>query len=185
MDDLTGKILVAMPNIGDTRFSRSVILMCTHSDEYAMGLVLNDPIKDLFLADLFEQLDIEQNIQLSETYILNGGPVSRDRGFVIHSDDYFSDGATMEVTDSLCMTATHDVLVSIASGGAPSKSIMTLGYSGWGAGQLEHELSENAWIVTEPDDDLVFSDRHEQKWERSLQLMGINSAHLLSGGGTA
>ncbi|MBR9835703.1 MAG: YqgE/AlgH family protein [Alphaproteobacteria bacterium] len=185
MDDLTGKILVAMPNIGDTRFARSVILMCTHSDEYAMGLVLNDPIKDLFLADLFEQLDIEQNIKLPETYVLNGGPVSRDRGFVIHSDDYFCDGATMEVTERLCMTATHDVLVSIASGGAPAQSIMTLGYSGWGAGQLEHELSENAWIVTEPDDDLVFGDQYDQKWERSLQLMGISSAHLLSGGGTA
>lgn len=185
MDQLTGKLLVAMPNIGDPRFSRSVVLLCAHSDEYTMGLVLNKPIKDLNLPDLFDQLGIEQNIKLPDTYVLNGGPVSTDRGFVVHSGDYFNDGATMEVGNDLYMTATHDVLKAIASGGAPHRSTMTLGYAGWGAGQLEYELAENAWIVCDPHNDILYGVKHSMKWQRSLELVGINSAHLLSGGGTA
>ena len=177
MGYLTGKLLLAMPNMGDPRFSRSIILLCAHSDDYAMGLVLNKPIDDLLLSDLLEQLEIEQTIQLPRTHILNGGPVATDRGFVVHSADYFSDGATLEVNESLCMTATNDILKSIATGGAPERRAMTLGYAGWGSGQLEYELSENAWIVTDPTADLVFGVEHSQKWERALEVAGIGPGH--------
>jgi len=185
MDALTGKILIAMPGIGDPRFNRSVILLCGHSDEYAMGLVLNKPMDDLILPDLLTQLGIEQDITLPETFVLDGGPVASDRGFVVHSGDYFSDGATMDVGDDLCMTATHDVLKSIASGGAPHRATMALGYAGWGAGQLEYELAENAWIVTDPHADIIYGLEHKRKWERTLELMGVNPAHLHAAGGTA
>ncbi len=185
MDRLTGKILVAMPDIGDPRFSRSVVLLCAHSDEYAMGLVLNKPMDDLCLPDMLDQLGIEQTIKLPNDYILNGGPVATDRGFVVHSGDYFSDGATMEVGNGMCMTATHDILKAMASGGAPVQSTMTLGYAGWGAGQIEYELSENAWIVADPHEEIVFGNAHSRKWHRTLELMGISSAHLHTGGGSA
>ena len=185
MDDLTGKLLAAMPGIGDPRFNRSVILVCAHSDDYTMGLVLNNPIDELTLPDLFTQLGIEQNIKLPETYVLNGGPVGTDRGFVVHSTDYFSDGATVEVTEDLSMTATRDVLRAIASEGAPAQATMTLGYAGWGPGQLEHELSEHAWLVSNPHEDIVFGTAHSKKWEQTLGMLGIDPAHLHMTGGQA
>lgn len=185
MEDLTGKVLVAMPSIGDPRFSRSVILLCAHQSDYAMGIVLNKPMDDLKLPDLLEQLNIEPTIQLPPQDVLNGGPMAQDRGFVVHSSDYFSDGATLDVTPDLCMTATHDILKSIASGGAPANATMALGYAGWGAGQLEEELAENAWIVSQANDDILFGSEHENKWAQALEIIGINSAHLHSGGGQA
>lgn len=182
MDALTGKLLVAMPNIGDPRFSRSVILICAHNEDYSMGLVLNNPMDDLVLSELLSQLSIEQNIKLPDTTILNGGPVGTDRGFVIHSSDYYSEGATMDVADDLCMTATQDILKAIASGGAPANATMALGYAGWGAGQIEREIAENAWIVASPHEDIVYGIEHSRKWDLTLELMGINSANLQSGG---
>jgi len=184
-DGLSGKLLVAMPGIGDERFNRAVILICAHSRDYAMGLVLNDPMADLTLPDLFDQLDIEQDIKLPEIPVLNGGPVGTDRGFVVHSTDYFSDGATVQVTDELCMTATRDVLQAIASGPSPRQSMLSLGYAGWGPGQLEYELSQNAWIVSQPDTTLVFGDAFAQKWEASLERVGIDPAFLHMDGGHA
>jgi putative transcriptional regulator len=109
VQDLTGKLLIAMPGIGDPRFARSVILVCAYSDDYAMGLVLNKPMDDLTLPELLKQLDIEQDIQLPETFVLDGGPVGTDRGFVVHTEDYYSDGATVEVGSNLYMTATQDI----------------------------------------------------------------------------
>lgn len=185
MQDLTGKLLVAMPGIGDPRFSRSVILICAHSDDYSMGLVLNKPMDDLTLTELLTQLGIEQDIQLPDTYVLNGGPVGTDRGFVLHSNDYYGDGATIEVTEDLSMTATRDVLKALASEGAPELAAMTLGYSGWGPGQLEHELSEHAWLVSDPHDEIIFGSAHSQKWELTLGTLGIDPAHLHQTGGNA
>ncbi|MEM1391200.1 MAG: YqgE/AlgH family protein [Pseudomonadota bacterium] len=183
--NLTGKLLVAMPGIGDERFNRAVILVCAHSEDYAMGLVLNDPMADLTLPDLFDQLGIDQDIRLPEIPVLNGGPVGADRGFVLHSTDYYSDGATLQVTDTLCMTATRDVLVAMASGGSPSRSILSLGYAGWGPGQIEYELSQNAWIVSKPDLSLVFGEAFDGKWEASLDRVGIDPAFLHMEGGSA
>ncbi len=185
MHDLNGKLLVAMPGIGDPRFSRSVILICAHSGDYTMGLVMNKPMDDLTLPELLDQLGIEQDIQLPSTYVLNGGPVCSDRGFVVHSNDYFSDGATVEVAESFSMTATRDVLRALATEGAPSQATMTLGYAGWGPGQLEHELSEHAWLVSDPHDEIVFGDAHSKKWEQTLGMLGIDPAHLHQTGGSA
>ncbi|MEM1146140.1 MAG: YqgE/AlgH family protein [Pseudomonadota bacterium] len=185
MQDLTGKLLVAMPAIGDPRFSKSVILICAHSDDYTMGLVLNKPIDDLTLPELLTQLGIDQDIQVPDSYVLNGGPVGTDRGFVVHSNDYFSEGATVEVATAYSMTATRDVLRALATDGAPAQATMTLGYSGWGPGQLEHELSEHAWLVSDPHEEIVFGRAHSTKWELTLGLLGVDPAHLHITGGNA
>ena len=185
MQDLTGKLLIAMPGIGDPRFARSVILVCAHSNDYTMGLVLNKPMDDLTLPELLTQLGIEQDIQLPSSYVLNGGPVGTDRGFVVHTTDYHSDGATVEVAEKLSMTATRDVLRALATDGAPAQAAMSLGSSGWGPGQVEHELSEHAWLVAEPHDEIVFGSEHSKKWELTLGTLGIDPAHLHMTGGSA
>ena len=182
MQDLTGKLLVAMPGIGDPRFNRSVILVCAHSEDYTMGLVLNNPIDDLTLSALFTQLGIEQNIQLPDTYVLNGGPVGTDRGFVVHSTDYFSDGATIEVDEELSMTATRDVLRAMATEGAPLQATMTLGYAGWGPGQLEGEIQQNAWMIVPASEKMIFDTDLESKWSRALGQLGITPEMLSTGG---
>ncbi|MCA8903064.1 MAG: YqgE/AlgH family protein [Hyphomonas sp.] len=176
--DLTGKLLIALPGIGDSRFARSVILICAHSPEFAMGIVLNKPIANLRLPELLDQLDIEGADEVEDTFVLNGGPVATDRGFVLHTDDVISDGATLEIEGDLCMTATRDILHTLASGTPPRRSVMALGYSGWGAGQLESELADNAWIVSDADPDLVFGSAHERKWRHALGRLGIDSGRL-------
>lgn len=175
---LTGKLLIAMPSIGDRRFRRSVILVCAHSSDYAMGLVLNKPVEGLTLPDLLEQLDIPMDIAVPEADVLDGGPVGADRGFVLHTGDYQCDGATMDVTDDVCLTATRDVLHAIASDAPPERAMLALGYSGWGPGQLEMELQENAWLVGRPDPTILFGDEHEAKWQRALDLIGVGSGRL-------
>lgn len=185
LSDLTGKLLIAMPGIGDSRFSRSVVLVCAHEPEYAMGIVLNKPMDDLTLPQLLSQLGIEQDIKIPEDAVLSGGPVGTDRGFVVHSGDFHCEGATLDISQDFCLTATRDVLVALASDDAPRDSVMALGYSGWGAGQLETEIAENAWIISEPIPDIVFGARHDTKWSTALKLIGIDAAHLHSAGGNA
>ena len=183
--DLTGKLLIAMPGIGDPRFARSIILICAHESDYAMGLVLNNPIDDLTLPELLTQLGIEQDIHLPERAVLNGGPVGMDRGFVVHSGDFHSDGATMDIHDDICLTATRDVLVAIAAGDTPRDSVMALGYSGWGAGQLETEIAANSWIIGEAIPEIIYGEDHSRKWGLALDLLGVDPAKLHSAGGTA
>ena len=176
--DLTGKLLIALPGIGDPRFARSIILVCAHSPEIAMGIVLNKPMVGLTLPQLLEQLDVPVEIDVSEDLVLDGGPVSSDRGFVLHTDDIISEGATLEIDGTFCMTATRDILHAIGTRDAPKRSVLALGYSGWGAGQLEYELAENAWLIGEPDTELVFGESHEAKWEAALGHLGIDSGRL-------
>lgn len=183
--DLTGRVLIAMPGIGDPRFFRSLILICAHEPDYAMGIVLNKPIDNLTLPTLLTQLGIQQDIHLPDNAVLSGGPVGQDRGFVVHTGDFHSDGATMDIGHDCCLTATRDVLVAIASDEAPREAVMALGYSGWGAGQLENEIADNAWIIGDAIPDLVYGPEHESKWARALDLLGINAARLHSGGGNA
>ncbi|WP_084396009.1 YqgE/AlgH family protein [Henriciella aquimarina] len=185
LEDLTGKLLIAMPGIGDSRFARSLVLICAHEPDYAMGIALNKPIEDLTLPQLLTQLGIEQDIRVPDNAVLSGGPVGTDRGFVVHTGDFHSDGATMDVSHDCCLTATRDILQAIASGEAPRESIMALGYSGWGAGQLETEIAENTWLVGEAIPDLVYGGEHDSKWSRALDLLGIDAARLHSGGGNA
>lgn len=183
--DLTGKILIALPGIGDPRFRQSVILLCAHSPEFSMGIVLNKPMVGLRLPQLLEQLDVEIAGDVSDAYVLDGGPVSNERGFVIHTDDVLSEGATLEIDGEFCMTATKDMLEAIASSDAPRRSVLALGYSGWGEGQLEAELVQNAWLVTEPDAELVFGEAHEGKWRQAVEQLGIDSGRLQVDGGQA
>lgn len=184
-ENLTGRLLIAMPSIGDTRFKRSVILVCAHSDEYAMGLVLNKPMEGLVLPDLLEQLDIESEIEVPARPVLDGGPVGSDRGFVLHSDDYQCEGATLDVSTNVCLTATRDVLHAIASREPPQDATLALGYSGWGPGQLELEIRENAWLIGKPDPQILFGDDHQDKWEQALDLIGVSSGRLQSSPGRA
>ena len=185
MQDLTGKLLIAMPGIGDSRFSRSLILVCAHEPDYAMGIAINKPIDDLTLPQLLTQLGIEQDIRVPDNAVLSGGPVGTDRGFVVHTDDFHSEGATMDINHECCLTATRDILLAIASGEPPRESIMALGYSGWGAGQLESEIAENAWLISEAVPDIVYGAEHDSKWGRALKLMGIDASRLHSAGGNA
>lgn len=183
--DLTGKLLIAMPSIGDERFERSVILVCAHNEDYAMGLVLNKPMSGLQMPDLLDQLGIEDVAKVPAMDVLDGGPVGSDRGFVLHSDDYHCDGATMDVGEHVCLTATRDVLHALASDEAPAKAMLALGYSGWGPGQLELELRANAWLVGRSDDHILFGNEHEGKWAHALDLIGVPSGRLQSMPGRA
>ena len=183
--DLTGKILIAMPGIGDDRFSGAVILICAHAEDFAMGLVLNKPMSGVTIPDLLDQLDIPLSIDLPELEVLEGGPVGRDRGFVLHSDDFNCEEATMQVGDNLRLTATRDALHAIASTKPPQHAILALGYSGWGPGQIEEELQENVWLVSDCEHGLVYEHNHEQKWTRALDHLGISPANLQSDAGHA
>lgn len=175
---LGGKLLVATPSIGDPRFDRTVILMCDHSAEHAMGIVINKPVDGLRLPELFAQLGISHPDDAPDRAVLLGGPVDRDRGFVIHTTDYATADSTLPVCDGLSLTATKDVLEAIASASPPRRSLLALGYAGWGAGQLESELAANAWLVTEPDEALIFDTANEAKWQGALDRIGVTPEHL-------
>lgn len=180
-EGLAGKLLIAVPGIDDERFAGAVILICAHSDEHAMGIVLNRAIGDLTLPELFEQLNVPMRITPPDDPILLGGPVGKDRGFVIHSEDFESIGATIPVGTGLRLTATKEVLQAMASDDRPKRSRLALGYSGWGPMQLENELKQNVWLVVDADDDIVFDCDFDHKWERAIAKLGISPASLHSG----
>ena len=180
--DLTGKILIAMPGMGDPRFEHSVIYLCAHSEEGAMGLIVNKPSADVSMAALLEQLSITPSPGLGPRQVHFGGPVEMGRGFVLHSPDYMSGLTTLQVNDGFAMTGTLDVLETIARGDGPAHWMAMLGYAGWGPGQLEEELAENGWLVCDATPELVFETADASKWEAALNSMGV-SAHLLSAEG--
>ena len=180
--DLTGKILIAMPGMGDPRFEHSVIYLCAHSEEGAMGLIVNKPSADVSMAALLEQLSITPSPGLGPRQVHFGGPVEMGRGFVLHSPDYMSGLTTLQVNEGFAMTGTLDVLETIARGDGPAHWMAMLGYAGWGPGQLEEELAENGWLVCDATPELVFETADASKWEAALNSMGV-SAHLLSAEG--
>ena len=182
-DGLTGKLLIAMPGIDDDRFDRTVILLCAHSDEHAMGIVLNRTLMDITLTDLFDQLEVPMEESLPDDPILHGGPVGTDRGFVIHSPDFESVGATIPICNGLKLTATKEVLSAMASAERPEKCRLALGYSGWGPQQLEAELRQNVWLVVDADEEIIFDTDFDQKWERAINKLGMSPSSLQ--GGTA
>ncbi len=182
---LAGKLLIASPAIEDARFSRAVILVCTHNNDHAMGIVLNKASEDENLPDLLDQLGVDGHDAPEDAHILIGGPVSRERGFVLHSEDYDSEGATLNVFEGVCLTATRDVLHAMTSDSPPERFVLALGYSGWGAGQLEQELMENVWLVGEPDVALVYDPSLDTKWSRALARIGVSPDRLQISGGTA
>ncbi|HVY33096.1 MAG TPA: YqgE/AlgH family protein [Caulobacteraceae bacterium] len=185
-DDLTGRLLIAMPGIGDPRFERAVVLMCAHSPSHAMGLTLNHPIEGLSVAQLLERLDLQADAPLPEEPVLFGGPVDRERGFVVHTDDYISRGSSLPVCEGVAWTATRDVLQAMGDRlMRPRRSILALGYAGWGAGQLERELQDNIWLTCEPDESLVFDPDHDLKWTRALAKLGVAAGSLSAQSGRA
>lgn len=187
---LDGQLLVAMPCMLDSNFDRTVIYVCAHSSDGAMGFILNRP-QPISFCDLLVQLNVitsDDTIRLPvrarEMVVQSGGPVDTGRGFVLHSDDYMSD-STMPVSDDLCMTATIDILRAISRGKGPDRAMMMLGYAGWGPGQLEAEISENGWLTCPARDDLVFDRALPNKYDRVLASMGIDPARLSSESGHA
>ncbi len=172
-----------MPQMGDPNFARAVVFLCAHSDEGAMGLVVNREADSIEFDDLLEQLGIDDPA-IDTVTVHDGGPVDTGRGFVLHSRDYFQTGS-IEVTDTVAMTATVDILRSIADGGGPRKRLLALGYAGWGAGQLENEIQANGWLIADANDDILFGLDLEEKWARALASLGIDPAALSGAAGRA
>tara|TARA_R110002096_G_scaffold8802_4_gene35804 strand:- start:7984 stop:8550 length:567 start_codon:yes stop_codon:yes gene_type:complete len=183
--NLDGKLLIAMPGIGDTNFDKSVIYMCAHSEDGAMGLIINKPAPDLALTDLLEQLSINPSQPISLKSIYIGGPVEHGRGFVLHSRDYKPQDATLDVTDTVGMTASLEILEDISNGTGPDQCLLALGYSGWAPGQLESEIQENGWLVCDAPDDLLFATKDDEKWNAALKSLGIDARMLSAEGGRA
>ncbi len=181
---LTGQLLVAMPQMRDPRFMRTVIYMCAHSTDGAAGLVVNKLVDNVSFPDLLEQLNIQTGPVEDEIFVHFGGPVETGRGFVLHSSDYMQD-ATLVIDEQIGLTATVDILKSIAEGGGPDRSLLALGYAGWGAGQLDEEIQANGWLTVAPDVPLVFDDDLDGKWERAMNKMGVDFSKLSGDAGHA
>ncbi|MFZ5717944.1 MAG: YqgE/AlgH family protein [Pseudomonadota bacterium] len=182
---LSGQLLIAMPGIGDPRFERSVILVCAHDPQHAMGIAVNRPVEGLTVPDLLERLEIKTTPELEDDLVLMGGPVEVERGFVLHTDDYHAE-FSVDVEGGLALTTTREVLEAMGEGGGhPRRAILALGYSGWGAGQLEREIRENVWLTVDADEALVFDDDYETKWARALGKLGIDPKFLSSEAGRA
>jgi len=182
---LDGQLLVAMPGMADERFSRTVIYLCAHSPEGAMGIVVNKPASDLSFPDLLVQLDIipaTDLIQLPQragtVQVLMGGPVETSRGFVLHSPDFFIDESTLPIDDGVCLTATIDILRAIAKGQGPANAVLALGYAGWGAGQLETEIQQNGWLSCPADASIIFDTAADHRYEMALRRIGVDPGML-------
>ncbi|MBE0531231.1 MAG: YqgE/AlgH family protein [Rhodospirillales bacterium] len=182
---LAGQLLVAMPGMMDPRFAKTVIYMCAHNADGAMGLVVNKLIESLSFPDLLAQLGIESVGIGDQIKIHFGGPVESSRGFVLHSPDYRRD-ATLVVDEQVALTATVDILKAIAIGSGPRHSLLALGYAGWGPGQLDDEIKANGWLHVAADDDLVFGAGNvEDKWEMAMAKLGIDPRMLSDSAGHA
>ncbi|MFA5898671.1 MAG: YqgE/AlgH family protein [Hyphomicrobium sp.] len=188
---LDGQLLVAMPIMSDPRFARSVIYMCAHSEDGAMGLIINQRASHISFPDLLERLDIlsgdddEEMATVGDISIQVGGPVETGRGFVLHSADYFAEDSTLPIEDGICLTATIDILKAIAAGHGPNRALLALGYAGWSPGQLESEIQANGWLNCPADPDLIFGSDLDSKYTRALAKIGIDPSHLVSDAGHA
>ncbi len=191
-DFLDGQLLVAMPGMPDERFARTVIYICAHSEEGAMGLVVNRPAPKVNFSELLVQLEViapDEAIRLpaqaGAIQVLKGGPVETGRGFVLHTDDFVIDNSTLAIDRGVCLTATIDILRAIARGAGPGQAILALGYAGWGAGQLEAELQQNGWLNCPADPALIFDTALGLKYERALSRAGIDLGRLAGDAGHA
>ena len=184
--DLTGRLLIAMPGMGDPRFEKSVVLLCAHSPEGTMGLIVNKPMPELGFADLLRQLKVPgADTARNGVSVHFGGPVEHGRGFVLHSADYAANASTLSVPGGFGMTATLDVLEHIAAGTGPARALLALGYAGWGPGQLEDEIVRNGWLTAASDPEIVFAPDNGGKWARALKSLGIDALTLSADGGRA
>lgn len=184
-DGLAGKLLVAMPGIGDPRFDKTVIVMCAHDAEQAMGVVVNKPKGDLTLSKVLSRLGLAAGEDISARPVLDGGPVRPDRGYVLHSDDFAAGAATQSVAPGIRLTATRDVLEAVAKDKAPTNFVLALGCAGWSAGQLEDELKQNVWLVVDFDNAIVFDEALADKWDRAIRALGFDPSQLSETAGRA
>lgn len=182
---LDGQFLVAMPGMTDERFARAVIYVCAHSAEGAMGIILNRPAANVNVPDLLVQLEIIPELErirlpqkVGQMQVLMGGPVETSRGFVLHSPDFHIAQSTLPIDDSVCLTATVDILRAIARGDGPENAVLALGYAGWGAGQLELEIQANGWLNCPADAELIFKTSVDTRYEMALRKIGIEPAML-------
>ena len=186
---LTGRLLIATPDMGDPRFRSAVIYICSHDRSGAMGIIINKQIVKgggaLSLSDMLNNIGIEGDVKVADTPVLEGGPVDIDRGFVLHSADYFKIDSSLKLSDTLSLTSTKDVLEVLVKNEAPEKAMLAVGYSGWGAGQIERELQDNAWIVADADEALIFDTDLNSKWNKALASLGIKPEMLSRTGGSA
>jgi putative transcriptional regulator len=189
---LDGQMLIAMPTMRDERFARSVIYVCAHSSEGAMGIVVNQPAPNIRFSELLVQLEVipaAELIQLPQRAgvikVLKGGPVETGRGFVLHSADFYIENSTLPIDDGICLTATLDILKAIARGKGPQSAVLALGYAGWAPGQLESEIQENGWLHCTADPELIFGQDIDGKYSKALRKIGIEPGKLSSQSGHA
>ncbi|MDG2097463.1 MAG: YqgE/AlgH family protein [Paracoccaceae bacterium] len=183
--NLNGKFLIAMPNMGDSRFTHAVIYICSHHEEGTMGLIINKTAINFNLSDLIKQLTLPTEIK-PKTFPINiGGPVEPYRGFILHTLDYVNEENTVKVDQILGMTSTLDILEDIASSKGPETFLVALGYSGWGAGQLELEIKNNGWLVSDSNIEIIFNNNNSKKWGEALKLLGVDPILLSTNGGNA
>jgi putative transcriptional regulator len=182
---LDGQMLIASPAMQDERFARSLVYMCAHSSEGAMGIVVNRPAGNISFPDLLVKLDIIPRADVirlpsraGDVTVLKGGPVETERGFVLHSADFFIENSTLPIDEGICLTATLDILKAIARGDGPASAILALGYAGWAPGQLENEMQQNGWLHCSADRELIFGTEIDAKYERAMQKIGIRPGML-------
>lgn len=185
--NLTGKVLIAMPGMADPRFERSVVLICAHTDEGAMGLVLNRPLPEIDFGDLLEQLGITNDGSARPIEVRFGGPVEPGRGFVLHNVPEHGDDpeGRLRIGRTLAMTTTRDILEELAHGHGPASAVLALGYAGWGPGQLEDEMLQNGWLTGDSAEELIFGESHSDKWQSALRAQGIDPSLLSAAAGRA
>lgn len=183
--NLAGKLLIAMPDMSDPRFAKTVIYICAHSDEGGMGLIINKPQTAIKFPALLDQMGITPSPTMSDVQVHFGGPVENQRGFVLHSNDYACETGTLIVDDDFRMTATMQVLEDIARGAGPAQSLLALGYAGWGPGQLEFEIGKNGWLTCSPNADIIFGAAHDRKWTAALKVLGVDPLLLSATAGRA
>ncbi|HEX3505063.1 MAG TPA: YqgE/AlgH family protein [Xanthobacteraceae bacterium] len=189
---LDGQMLIAMPAMLDERFARSVIYVCAHSAEGAMGIVVNHPAPNINFSDLLVKLNVIPSADVIRlptraevVKVMRGGPVETERGFVLHSSDFFIENSTLPIDDGICLTATIDILKAIARGDGPASAILALGYAGWAPGQLENEIQGNGWLHCAADPELIFGTDIGGKYELALKKLGIGPGMLSSEAGHA
>ena len=183
---LAGKLIIAMPTMSDPRFKRSVVCICAHNEDGAIGIIINKTIESLSFSKIIKQLKLKKNMIKNDykNHIYFGGPVETERGFILHSADYSSENST-SINSEISMTASTEILQALIDGKGPNKSIVALGYAGWGPGQLDAEIQSNAWLSVESDLELVFSAKTAEKWDMALEKIGVNPALLSTEAGRA
>lgn len=182
---LTGHFLIAMPGMGDPNFTRGITFICQHSDDGAMGLVVNR-LSEFTLGDVLKQMNMPcERESVAAAPVLVGGPVQPERGFVLHVSGKHEWDSSYHVNDMVTVTTSRDILAAMADGGGPQRALVALGYAGWGAGQLEQELRDNAWLTVAADERILFDTALDERWSAAVALVGINPANLTSYSGRA